>query len=144
MNEADYHPDDWNALMQLVEYANVLVAQETADPADVGFYVKSIDILLASMRMADEEELDYTYEINPIREDDYIAETVVIDAGGGGQHGCPVSGAGQPRRHAAAAQAHTKVSRFYPFAPGEKARFLSRSRALFLRGIYSKATILYY
>ena len=72
MNEADYHPDDWNALMQLVEYANVLVAQETADPADVGFYVKSIDILLASMRMADEEELDYTYEINPIREDDYI------------------------------------------------------------------------
>ena len=79
MNEADYHPDDWNALMQLVEYANVLVAQETADPADVGFYVKSIDILLASMRMADEEELDYTYEINPIREDDYIAETVVID-----------------------------------------------------------------
>lgn len=29
MNEADYHPDDWNALMQLVEYANVLVAQET-------------------------------------------------------------------------------------------------------------------
>ncbi len=84
MNEADYHPDDWNALMQLVEYANVLVAQETADPADVGFYVKSIDILLASMRMADEEELDYTYEINPIREDDYIAETVVIDAGDGG------------------------------------------------------------
>ena len=84
MNEADYHPDDWNSLMQLVEYANVLVAQETADPADVGFYVKSIDILLASMRMADEEELDYTYEINPIREDDYIAETVVIDAGDGG------------------------------------------------------------
>ena len=70
--------------MQLGEYANVLVAQETADPADVGFYVKSIDILLASMRMADEEELDYTYEINPIREDDYIAETVVIDAGDGG------------------------------------------------------------
>ena len=68
--------------MQLVEYANVLVAQETADPADVGFYVKSIDILLTSMRMADEEELDYTYEINPIREDEthlnqyrYVSDT---------------------------------------------------------------------
>ena len=63
------------------------MAQETADPADVGFYVKSIDILLASMRMADEEELDYTYEINPIREDDYIAETVVIDGGDGDEGG---------------------------------------------------------
>lgn len=127
--------------------------QETADPADVGLYVKSIDILLASMRMADEEELDYTYEINPIREDDYIAETVVIDAGDGGSVNTgvaavstavllavPVSLAVMLRL----AQAHTKVSRFYPFAPGGKARFPSRIRALFLRGIYSKATILYY
>lgn len=81
------------------------------------------------MRMADEEELDYTYEINPIREDDYIAETVVIDAGDGGSVNTgvtavstavllavPVSLAVMLRLR----QAHTKVSRFYPFAPGGK------------------------
>ena len=51
------------------------------------------------------------------------------------------------QRYAVTLLGNTRVSGPWgsaAFAPGEKARFPSRSRALFLRGIYSKATILYY
>ena len=79
MNASDYHPDDWNSLMLLTEYANALLAEGNADTADVSFYVKSIDIMLASMRTAEEEELDYVYEINPLKSDEYIKEEIVVD-----------------------------------------------------------------
>lgn len=67
MDPSKYHTDDWNSLMLLTEYANVLLQQGNADTADVSFYVKSIDILLSSMRMADEENLEYIYEVNPAK-----------------------------------------------------------------------------
>ena len=65
--------------MLLVEYANALLAEGNADTADVSFYVKSIDVMLASMRTAEEEELDYVYEINPLKSDEYIKEEIVVN-----------------------------------------------------------------
>ena len=79
MDPSKYHTDDWNSLMLLTEYANVLLQQGNADTADVSFYVKSIDILLSSMRMADEENLEYIYEVNPAKSDEYLKEEIVID-----------------------------------------------------------------
>ena len=79
MDPSKYHADDWNSLMLLTEYANVLLQQGNADTADVSFYVKSIDILLSSMRMADEENLEYIYEVNPAKSDEYLKEEIVID-----------------------------------------------------------------
>ena len=79
MDSSKYHPDDWNSLMMLVDYANVLLQQGDADTADVSFYVKSLDILLSSMRTAAEEELDYVYEVNPAKSDEYVKEEIVVD-----------------------------------------------------------------
>ena len=79
MDPSKYHTDDRNSLMLLTEYANVLLQQGNADTADVSFYVKSIDILLSSMRMADEENLEYIYEVNPAKSDEYLKEEIVID-----------------------------------------------------------------
>ena len=79
MDSSKYHPDDWNSLMLLVDYANVLLQQGDADTADVSFYVKSLDILLSSMRTAAEEELDYVYEVNPAKSDEYVKEEIVVD-----------------------------------------------------------------
>lgn len=73
LDGSKYHPDDWNNLMLLAEYADILLEQEDADTSEVAFYVKALDIALASLRPAEEENLDYTYEINPQKADEYDA-----------------------------------------------------------------------
>ena len=79
MNSSEYHPDDWNSLMLLADYANVLLQKGDADTSEVSFYVKSIDIMLASMRSASEEELDYEYVVNPSKSNEYIKEEILVD-----------------------------------------------------------------
>lgn len=71
LDGSKYHPDDWNNLMLLAEYADILLEQEDADTSVVAFYVKALDIALASLRPVEEENLDYTYEINPQKADEY-------------------------------------------------------------------------